>query len=199
MFTIGLLILLCKDNVLVLIDSYMGGQSAVWAGRPEHLKIRSVKLWWNGGRGIFPFPDIFLLVDCFKWALIGDIGQWRVDSVLWQFQMGEGGIIGRGDNRQFIYTGISLYIPISWLFQMGSHWQHWTAQSWLSALAVSNGGRADYREGDNCQFICTCISWYIPISWPFQMGSHWWHWTVQSWLSALAVSNGGRGDHRKGG
>ena len=25
MFTIGLLILLCKDNVLVLIDSHMGG------------------------------------------------------------------------------------------------------------------------------------------------------------------------------
>ena len=25
MFTIGLFILLCKDNVVVLIDSYMGG------------------------------------------------------------------------------------------------------------------------------------------------------------------------------
>ena len=27
MFTIGLLILLCKDNVVVLIDSYTGGGS----------------------------------------------------------------------------------------------------------------------------------------------------------------------------
>ena len=34
------------------------------------------------------FPYIFLLVDCFKWALIGDIEQQRVHSVLWQFQMG---------------------------------------------------------------------------------------------------------------
>ena len=44
------------------------------------------------------FPDIFLLFDCFEWALIGDIGQHRVDWVLWQFQMGGGGIIGRGIN-----------------------------------------------------------------------------------------------------
>ena len=87
----------------------------------------------------------------------------------------------------YICTGISLYIPISWLFWMGSHWWHWTAKSWLSALAVLNGGR-----GDN-QFICTGISLYIPISWLFQMGSHWQHWTAKSWLSALAVLNGGRG------
>ena len=33
-----------------------------------------------------------------------------------------------------------IYILISWLFPMGSHWQHWTAKSSLSALAVSNGG-----------------------------------------------------------
>ena len=38
------------------------------------------------------FPYIFLLVDCFEWVLIGDIGQHRVDSVLWQFQMGGGGL-----------------------------------------------------------------------------------------------------------
>ena len=111
------------------------------------------------------FPYIFLLVDHFEWALIGNIGQQRVDSVFWQFQMG-----GRGD--------ISLYILISWPFWMGSHWQHWTAKSWLSALAVSNGGRGD-------------ISLYILISWLFWMGSHRWHWTVKTWLSALTVSNGG--------
>ena len=42
-----------------------------------------------------------------------------------------------------------------------------------------------------CLYICTGISLYIPISWLFWMGSHWWHWTAKSWLSALAVSNGG--------
>ena len=43
-----------------------------------------------------------------------------------------------------------------------------------------------------CLYICTGISLYILISWPFRMGSHWWHWTAKSWLSALAVLNGGR-------
>ena len=38
------------------------------------------------------FPYIFLLVDCFKWALIGHIEQQRVQSVHLQFQMGGGGI-----------------------------------------------------------------------------------------------------------
>ena len=40
----------------------------------------------------------------------------------------------------YICTGISLHILISWPFRMGSHWQHWTAKSWLTALAVLNGG-----------------------------------------------------------
>ena len=40
----------------------------------------------------------------------------------------------------YICTGIFLYFLISWLFQMGSHWPHWTAKRSLSALAVSNGG-----------------------------------------------------------
>ena len=34
------------------------------------------------------FPYIFLLVDCFKWALIDHIEKRRVHSELWQFQMG---------------------------------------------------------------------------------------------------------------
>ena len=38
-------------------------------------------------------PYIFLLFDCFEWALIDCIEKHRVDSVLWQFQMG--GSIGR--------------------------------------------------------------------------------------------------------
>ena len=81
------------------------------------------------------FPYIFLLVDCFKWALIGDIEKWRVHSVLWQFGMS-------GIHRKFYpgKTDFSLYFPISWLFWMGSHWSHWTAKSLLCALAVSNGG-----------------------------------------------------------
>ena len=152
--------------IFLLVDCFK------WAliGHIEKCRVHSV-LWqfWMGGGGIFPY--IVLLVDCFEWGLIGHIEQCRVHSVLWQFQMGGGGYF------------LSLYILISWLFRMASHWWQWTAKSWLSALAVSNGG-------DNHQFICTGISLYIPISWPFWMGSHWWHWTAKRWLSALAFSNG---------
>ena len=37
-------------------------------------------------------------------------------------------------------SSLSLYFLIIWLFQMDAHWQHWKAESSLSALAVSNGG-----------------------------------------------------------
>ena len=46
-------------------------------------------LWqFRMGEGDISFPYIFLLVDHLEWALIGNIGQQRVDSVLWQFRMG---------------------------------------------------------------------------------------------------------------
>ena len=95
------------------------------------------------------FPDIFLLVDCFAWALIDCIEKWRVNSELWQFWMGKGGE-GRGGyiiRFTWCHTDISLYLPISWLFQMGSHWLHWKAKSSLWALAVLNGEGGEGRGG----------------------------------------------------
>ena len=71
------------------------------------------------------FPYIFLLVDCFEWALIGDIEKCRVHSVLCQFWLG--GPSAFGIYMCSLCTGISLYFPISSLFQMGSHWWHWKA------------------------------------------------------------------------
>ena len=97
------------------------------------------------------FPYIFLLVDCFKWAVIGDIEQWRVHSVLWQFQME-----GRGEYHKFYLgkTDFSLFFPISWLFWMGSHWSHWTAKSSLCALAILNGGSISFiPPGVNLSFM----------------------------------------------
>ena len=52
------------------------------------------------------FPYIFLLVDCFKWALIGHIEKCRVHSVPWQFQMG-GSIIS--------FTWVKLTFPYIFL------------------------------------------------------------------------------------
>ena len=46
------------------------------------------------------FPYIFLLVDCFEWALIGDIEQQRVHSVLWQFQMGDPSVLPSGGKSE---------------------------------------------------------------------------------------------------
>ena len=60
------------------------------------------------------FPYIFLLFDCFEWALIDCIEKWRVHSELWQFQMG-GGMEG-GFIMFSLCTGISLYLPIIRLF-----------------------------------------------------------------------------------
>ena len=84
------------------------------------------------------FPYIFLLFDGFEWALIDHIVKCKVHSVLWQFQMG-----GRKSSDLYGYiwkwaiisicTGISLYIPIIWLFRMGTHWLHCNTRSSLWA------------------------------------------------------------------
>ena len=79
-------------------------------------------------------PYIFLLVDCFEWALIGDIEQERFHSVLWQFWMGVS-IIS--------FTWVKLTFPYIFLLIdcfKWAHWSHWTAKSLLCALALSNGG-----------------------------------------------------------
>ena len=52
----------------------------VWGG---HLPLVSICLLYA-----LVFPYIFLLFDCFEWALIHDIAKHRVHSVLWQFQRG---------------------------------------------------------------------------------------------------------------
>ena len=55
------------------------------------------------------FPFIFLLLDCFEFALIDYIEKQRAHSELWQFWMG--GFIVR---CTWCHTDISLYLPISW-------------------------------------------------------------------------------------
>ena len=66
-------------------------------------------------------------------------------------------------------TDISLYFPISWPFQMGSHWPHWKAKSSLWALAVLNGGvyHKIYPKSEN-----VVSHWHFlifPISWLFRL------------------------------
>ena len=52
-------------------------------GRGVHLPLVSTCFLYA-----LVFPYIFLLFDCFEWALIDCIEKCRGHSVLWQFQMG---------------------------------------------------------------------------------------------------------------
>ena len=157
---------------LYFLISWLFWMGSHWSHCKAQSSLCALAVWMGGGSIVsFTFPYIFLLVDCFKWALIGHIEKRRVHSVLWQFQMGV--------YQKFYF---SLYFLISWLFWMGSHWSHCKAQSSPCALAVLNG------KGVYCKFY---FSLYFPISWLFQMGSHWSHWKAKSSLCALAVSNGG--------
>ena len=97
------------------------------------------ELWqfqWGGpsafGVYMFSLCAGISLFDCFKWALIDCTEKHRGHSELWGPSAFGICIL--------IYTGISLYFLISWLFQMGSHW--WYENVWLSLSrqAVSNGG-----------------------------------------------------------
>ena len=58
------------------------------------------------------FPYIFLLFDCFEWALIDCIEKCRGHSELWQFQMG-GVHLPLVSTCFSLCTGISLYLPIT--------------------------------------------------------------------------------------
>ena len=74
------------------ITTYLDTASQIW--------------YWSLPFGIYMciyalvFPYIFLLVDCFEWALIGDIEQQRVHSVLWQFQMGDPSVLPPGGKSE---------------------------------------------------------------------------------------------------
>ena len=54
-------------------------------GRGVHLPLVSTCLLYA-----LLFPYIFLLFDCFEWALIDCIIKCRFHSMLWQFRMGRG-------------------------------------------------------------------------------------------------------------
>ena len=101
----------------------------------------------------------------------------------------------------YLYVHWSLYILISWLFQMGEgviwlwylyvQWSVYILISWL--FQMGEGGHLALVS------ICAVVSIYIDlplhqyflISWLFRMGSHWWHRSAKSSLLSLAVSNGG--------
>ena len=101
------------------------------------------------------FLYIFLLVDCFKWALIDCIEKWRVHSQLWQFQTV--GVYCKIHLVTFLYIFLLVdcfkwalidhkihLVTFLYIFllidccHMRSHWPHWKAKGSLWALPVSN-------------------------------------------------------------
>ena len=150
---------LCNGISLYFLIIWPFRMGAHWL----HWKAKS-SLWSlavsNGGGGIIvSFPYIFLLFDCFKWALIDCIIKCRLHSMLWQFQMGRGSIclwylhvcsmhcyflissyyltVSNGHSLtalksvevtqhsgSFKWGVCHLYLPIIWLFWMGTHWPY---------------------------------------------------------------------------
>ena len=87
-----------------------------------------------------------------------------------------GSVVLGGYIIRFIWCHIDIawYLPISWLFRMGTHWLHWKVKSSLWALAVSKGGPSAF--GIYMFALFTGISLYLPIIWLFHIGTHWLYW-----------------------
>ena len=131
------------DISLYLPISWLFWMGSHW----PHWKAKS-SLWAlavsNGGRGIIGrgiisslsalvFLNIFLLIDGFKWALIGDSEE--LTPMLWQFRMGGGGIIVCLSALVFLYIFLLVdHFECALIGNTG------TVKSWLSALVFSNGG-----------------------------------------------------------
>ena len=125
------------------------------------------------------FLYIFLLVDCFKWALIDrKIHLVTFLYILLLVDYFKWALI----DHKIPPGDISLYLAISWLFQMSSHWPHWKVKSSLWALPVSNGGL--YHKIHLVTFLdifllVDCFKWGIidhiekrrvhSVLWQFQM------------------------------
>ena len=93
------------------------------------------------------FLYIFLLVDCFEWALIYVTEQQKVHSVLWQFRMGGPSAFGV---CIFIYALVFPYIFLLVdCFEWALIYVIEQQKVSLCPLAVSNGG-----EGLSEHFVC---------------------------------------------
>ena len=127
----------------VLISSYyltVSNLLSLTALKSEEFILSSGSFKWGVYGKMYLVSHWHVLISSYyltvsNGTLIDCIEKWRVHSELWQFWMG--GVIVR---CTWCHTDISLYLPIIWLFWVGSHWLHWKVKSSLWALAVSNGG-----------------------------------------------------------
>ena len=140
------------------------------------------------------FLYIFLLVDCFKWALIDCIEKQRVHSELCQFQTG--GVYRKIHLVTFLYIFLLVYCFKWGLIDCKIHLV--TFLDIFLLFDCFKWALIDRIEKQRVHSVLWQfqmydspgdISLYLPISWLFQMSSHWPHWKAKSSLWALPVSN----------
>ena len=128
------------------------------------------------------FPYIFLLVEVSHWHFFISSYYLTVSNLLSlttlkseEFTLSSGSFNwGRYIIRcTWCHTDISLYLPITWLFRICSHWLHWKVKSSLWALAVSNGG--------------VYCKMYLVSHWHFLISSY--YLTVSNLLSLTALKS----------
>ena len=121
----------------VLYQFHWGGNLKIYLGKSENeLLVLNTLV----------FPYIFLLFDCFEWALIDRIVKCKVHSLLWQFQVG-------GVNLQ-IYPLVFPYIFLLFVILVHCHFSmHWYF------LIYSYYFSYEFTVIS----LCTGISLYIPI------------------------------------
>ena len=183
--------MLCTRSRQISDFMYQYARHLCWIDRVVHLSLVSICFLYA-----LVFPYIFL----YKLTVSNGLSLATLNSkefTQWSGSFKQGGPSAFGIYMPVYALVFSYIFPISWLFRMGSHWWHWTVKRLLSALAVLNRGEGGEGQiypprgkSENLSSFQVLLL-YILISWPFQMGSHWWHWTVKRSLSALAVLNRG--------
>ena len=139
-----------KCKVHLVLWQFQGGgvNLQIYLGKSEHELLFLYAL---------VFPYIFLLFDCFKWALIDDMVKCKVHSVLWQFQLG-------GVNLKMIS-----YFSLHWYFLIYSYY-----------LTVSNGLSLTVLKGVEVSQCSGSFKWGRGVNWQIYPKS--------AFLSSLAIS-----------
>ena len=96
----------------------------------------AICLWYLHVFSALVFPYIFLLFDCFEWALIDCIEKHRGHSELWQFQ-------GEGSSAFGIYM-----FSLQWYFLISSYY-----------LTVSNGHSLTALKSIEVTQSCDSFKW----------------------------------------
>ena len=152
------MIFLSKDNVLLLLWYDMGGgESAVWGGRPENLKIRSVKLsckFATGGWGVhqfYPGKIWLLLISVFGICIYiyGIPVHVAVKVICLTIHLVI--FLSKDNVLLLLWYDMGGSICLRYLHVFSMHWYFLISSYYLT------------------------VSLYLPIIWLFRMGAHWPH------------------------